>query len=82
VTGQIGLHSPIAQGSAVAFAVGQVFQDRRHRGVLGVHRQPEPGRQPAAVLQWDGQVFDLPDPAGKLPDLVHGPPHREKRSTK
>ena len=46
-------------GRAVALAIGQVFEDRRHRVGLGVLGQPDPRRQPAAVPERDEDVLDL-----------------------
>ncbi len=59
VTGEIGMGQGVARGGAVAFAIGQIFENRRHRIVFGVGRQPGPRRQAAVVGQGDPQVLDL-----------------------
>ena len=43
VAGEVGVDDGVAVGGAVALAVGQVFEDRRHRVGLGVVRQPDAG---------------------------------------
>ena len=49
VAGEIGVGEGVAPGRAVALAVGQVFEDRRHRVALGVLRQPDAGGEAGAV---------------------------------
>ena len=43
VAGQIGMGERVALIGAVALAVGQILQDRRHRILLGILRQPDAG---------------------------------------
>ena len=68
MAGEIGVGERIAPSGAVALAVGQVFQDRRHRLRFGILGQPEPGRQPAAVGERDPRVLDLADRAREVGD--------------
>ncbi len=61
----------VAHMGTVAFAVWQVLQDRRHRLLFGVQRQPESGRQPRAVGQGDPAVGDFVDFAREGSDGFH-----------
>ena len=59
VAGEVGMGQLVALDRAVALAVGQIFEDRRHRALRGILRQPDPGRQAAAVGERDPLVLDL-----------------------
>ena len=65
VTGIPRVGQFIAVTGAVTLAVGQVLEDRRNRLVSGVLRQPDAGRQPGAVRQFNPRVLDDLDPVGK-----------------
>ena len=71
VAGEIGMGQVVALRRAVALAIGQVFQDRRHGLLLRIGRQPDARRQAAAVRQRDEQIFDLAHLARELRDDVH-----------
>ena len=68
VAGDVGVGEGVAPSRAVALAVGQVFQDRRHRLRFGILGQPDAGRQPAAVGERDPGVLDLADRAREVGD--------------
>jgi hypothetical protein len=58
----------IAFEGAVALAIRQVLQERRHRVALGVLRQPEARGKARAVPERNQRVLDLADAAGELCD--------------
>ena len=72
MAGEIGMRQLIAKDGAVALAVGQMFEDRRHRIVAGILRHPHPRRQPAAVRHDDAHIREFDDLAGKFGDGFHG----------
>ena len=72
VAGEIRMGQRVARGGAVALAVGQMLEDRRHRVSRGVRRHPDPRRQPAAVRHDDAHVREFDDLAGKFGDGFHG----------
>ena len=45
MAGEEGMGLGIARRRAVALAIGQIFQDRRHGMGLGIHRQPDARRE-------------------------------------
>ena len=49
----------VALVGAVALAIRQVFQDRRHRGLDRVLGQPNASSEPCSVGQRDHRVLDL-----------------------
>ena len=62
VASQIGVRQGITHDSAVALAVGQVFQNGGNRMLVGIHRQPHAGGKAGAVGQGNesvGNLFDL-----------------------
>ena len=71
VAGEIGMGQVIALRRAVAFAIGEILQDRRHGIPLRIGRQPDARRQAATVRQRDEQIFDLAQLARELRDDVH-----------
>ena len=72
MTGQPRIGERVALIGAVALAVGQIFQDRRHRILLGVLGQPDAGSERRAVLQGNRRVLDDADGAGKGRDDQDG----------
>ncbi len=56
VAGEPRMGQLVAGNRAVALAVGQVLEDRRHRARRGVGRHPDARRQPAAVGHDDADV--------------------------
>ena len=69
---QVGVGQGVAHDGAVALAVGQVFEHRRHRPFVSVGREPHPGRELSAVGQRNEQVGNFPDLAWKRLDRLHG----------
>ena len=65
VAGEIRMGQRVARRRAVALAVGQVLEDRRHRILVGIGRHPDPRRQPAAVRHDDAHVGEFDEVAGK-----------------
>ena len=65
VAGQKRVGERVADDGAVALAVGQVFQDDRHRFFQRIGRHPGPCGQADAVAQRDEQVGGFGDGAGK-----------------
>ncbi len=59
--GEVAVDRLVAGAHEVALAVGDVLENRRHRRRLGVLRQPDPGRDPAAVGHRNPDVLDLDD---------------------
>ena len=80
VAGEVGVGQLVTVGRTVALAIGDVLQDAGHRLALGVHRQPDPRRQSAAVRHGNPGVLDLPDPPRKLPDLLQSLAPGSRRS--
>ncbi len=72
MAGQPRIGERVAFIGAVALAVGQIFQDRRHRILLGVLGQPDARGELRAVLQGDRRVLDDADGAGKGRDDQDG----------
>ena len=66
VPGEVRLALRVAHGGAVHLPVGQVLDDRRHRVVLGVLREPDARRQSRAVGEVQPGVLDLPDAAREV----------------
>ena len=71
VAGEVGMGQGIALRGAVPLAIGQILEDRRHRIGLGVLRQPDARREPAAVGKLDEQVLDLAHRARQVGDDLH-----------
>lgn len=61
VARQIAVVYRVAVDRLVGLAVGDVFEDRRHRFPLGVVGQPEPRREPRAVGEREPRVVDDAD---------------------
>ena len=57
VSGPVRVDGPVT-GAAVGQPVGARLEDRRHRVLLGIDRQPDPRRQAGAVAQRDPEVLD------------------------
>ncbi len=74
MAGQVAVGHIVAQACQVAFAVGDVFEDRRNRILLGVIGQPEACRKANPVRHSDQQVLHLFDLARKGIDLFHASP--------
>ena len=74
VAGQIGVGQRIAHMGTVPFAVGQVFQDHRHRLLPGVGRHPDACGQLCAVGQGDEEVGGFADFAREGFDGFHAGP--------
>ena len=66
VAGEIGVHRLVARGGAVALAVGDVLQDRRHGIGVRSHRQPVAAGEPGAVGERDPGVVHLADAVRQL----------------
>ena len=71
VPGEIGMRQGIAHRRAVALAIWDVFEDRRHGLLLCIARQPDPRGQPHPVGHRDEHVLDFPDLAREFPDRLH-----------
>ena len=74
MAGEEGMGLGIARRRAVALAIRQILQDRRHGTGLRVHRQPDPRRQPGAVPERNEDVLDLAHRMGevnRLGDIGH-----------
>ena len=69
----------VALGRAVALAVGQVLEQGRDGGALGVLRQPQARGEAGAVGERDPRVLDLADGAGEGGDQAAGS-SEERRS--
>ena len=67
----VGVHHLVARQGAVALAVGDVFQHRRHRMGAGIRWHPDPRRQPTPVGQNDTQIRGLGDRVGKIGHGAH-----------
>ena len=72
VAGQVRVRQRIAHHGAVAFAVGQVFQNHGHRVFGGVGGHPDAGGELGAVGQGDEEVGRLFDFAGEGFHSFHG----------
>ena len=72
VAGEIRMGQRVARRGAVALAVGQMLQDRRHGVLRGVLRHPDARRQPAAIGHDDAHVREFDDLAGEVGDGFHG----------
>ena len=69
----VRLPARIANRGPVHLAVREELEDRGDRICLGILRQPDAGRQAAAVGQRQPGVFDLPERARKLGPGRHRP---------
>ena len=74
VAGEIGMVQRIALGGAVALAVGQIFEDRRHRVLLGIDGQPDHRREDDPVGERDLGVLDDADLVREFGSGAHGNP--------
>lgn len=63
----------IARAGAVAFSVGQIFQDHRNRVIQCIEGLPHPGRQAAAVGQSDAKIGVFADVAQAVLTGIHAP---------
>ena len=70
VAGKIAVDRLVAAAREVALAVGDALQDGRHRLASRRARQPDAGRDPAAVRHRDPDVLDLLDVADRA-DRLH-----------
>src|SRR5262249_54802035 len=61
----------VALRGAVALAIGQVFEDRRHGVLLRIAWQPKTRGEPAAIGERDEDILDLARLARELGDDVH-----------
>jgi hypothetical protein len=68
VAGQIRMRHRVPLVGPVAFAVGEILQDRRNRVLLGIVRQPDASRQRRTVLQRYQRVLNDAHAAGKSRD--------------
>ena len=82
VAGEIGMGQRIARGRAVALAVGQMLDDGGNLVGVGIVRQPDAGRQRAAVAHLDADVGIFDELAGKFRDGLHGRTHRFSSCTR
>ena len=71
VPGEVGVAGRVADGRAVAPAVGDVLEQRRHRVALRVLGQPDLRRQPAAVGHGDPDGVDDPHRARQVGRRLH-----------
>ena len=71
MAGEIGMGEGVAHDGAVALAVGQVFEDRRHRLLLCVLRQPQAGGEPDPVRQGNPDILDFLHLAREGGDGLH-----------
>src|SRR5438552_340354 len=58
VASEIVVHGCVTAAHEIALAVGKVFEERRHRPVRRIRRQPDPSREPGPVRKWDPFVLD------------------------
>ena len=79
MAGQVRVGECVAHMGAVAFAVGQVFQDRRYRMLIRIHRHPHARGKFCAVGKGDEGVGDFAHFARKGLDGFHGGAWRERR---
>ncbi len=73
VAGEVRVADGVAGGRLVVLAVRKVLEQRRHRRVLGVLRQPDPRRKSHTVGQRDPHVPQLAHAPRKIPRYTHGP---------
>ncbi len=74
VTGKIGMRQAIALRGAFAFAIGNVFEDRRNGILLGIDWHPDARRQHAAVRHRDPYIRILHDFSREVRNNLHSLP--------
>ncbi len=72
VAGQVVAGPVVLRPAEVGLAVGDVFQDRRHRRGLGALRQPDLCAEAAAVRHRHVDVLDLAHGVRQVGDDLHG----------
>ena len=72
VPGEVRMSQRVALRGAVTAPIGQVLENRRHRALACVLRQPDPGREANAVRHLDEHRVQHLDLARKLLDDLHG----------
>jgi hypothetical protein len=71
VPGDVGVGEFVPEDGAVALAVGQMFEDRRHRACFGIGRHPDARGQAAAIRRDDADIRRFDDLTGKACDDFH-----------
>ena len=74
VPGEIVVYGSVAAAHEIALAVGKVFEERRHRPVYRIGRQPDPCREPRPVRTCDPLVLDNAYRTGELGNGPHRAP--------
>jgi hypothetical protein len=67
----IGMRVVVPVARAVAPAIGDIFEDRRHGLALGILRHPDARREPGAVRHRDPHRLDMAD-SGSQRSVIHG----------
>ena len=73
MAGEIGMGQIVPVAGAVAPAVGDVFEDRRHGVLLGVFGHPDAGGELDAIRERDPEGFDFPNLLWECRDHRHSP---------
>jgi len=72
VAGEIGVDERVALGRPVAAAIGQEFEDGRHRLLVRSHRPPDARRQMNAIRHGYADAIMNFDLEWKIFDDAHG----------